>query len=231
MNSSYQKWIEVVGGGAALLIAGLAFSQLESLSSDGPEGDALRVGGIRELGADLRWVRTYSAWHRRDFERMRVELRWVTTLNPRPLVFWLNGARMLGYDVAAWRREQVGDSAAQANINREQWREAVAFLRLARQHHPDSAALWIEEAVISLRLLNAENVALHALARAQRCRDVPAFVPRVRAELLAKQNRLREASAVLRQALMDTGPREREIAAVLRVRLAEIEDQLKRDGI
>lgn len=140
------------------------------------------TSGWRILAADLMWLSAYRAWEARDAERMRRRLQWVGWLDPVPATYWLNGARMLAYDVTAWRLANgstAADSARSREIRDEQLQQARGHLEAARRSRPGRAVWWTEEAVLHLTLAGDRDAAREALVRAQACRDAPEWVARV----------------------------------------------------
>lgn len=234
-DSVSQRWI--LGGLA--LIGAIGLSCLEpSLRSD--LDDEMRSvtsrdevspsGGFRALAADLKWIAAYQAWQNRDESGLRRELDWVVQLNPQTELFWLDGARMLGFDVAAWRRSTTPDPETHALINREQLDQAVQFLGRAEEFHPRRSNFLIEEAILHLRLTGDLRSAEQALARAQACDDAPYFVPLIRAELLVKRGENKSALKILETELLRLGPEDPvTMGAVIRSRIKEL--RLRESGI
>ena len=67
-------------------------------------GSVLAVlGGLRSAVAGVCWLRANLAWERRDAAATTALLHLTVAADERPLHFWLNGARMLAYDLAEWR--------------------------------------------------------------------------------------------------------------------------------
>ncbi len=164
--------------------------------ADAPSGYRIEIGGFRALAADLMWVSAYQAWQERDLPTMRRRLGWVGAIDPRPLTFWLNGARMLGFDAAAWAE---ANNILRAQARQAALAEALDHLATARRWHGARAALAIEEAVLHWRLGEDREAALHALERASACADAPYFVGRLRGEMLVALGREAEALAWLRE--------------------------------
>ena len=78
---------------------------------EGAAGQGIVIGllsGARALLADLVWIRCYSAWVDNDVDRCYALIHLAVGIDPRPLFFWINGGRMLAYDLPVWRVEQVG---------------------------------------------------------------------------------------------------------------------------
>jgi tetratricopeptide (TPR) repeat protein len=126
----------------------------------------------------------------------------ITTLDPRPEFFWINGARMISYDVPRWRiREAGGYDAISAHRERaiieEQAEQAFTFLEKARAFHPENYRLVMEVAQIYLNRLKDDAKAAEWFLKASRLPDCPYYVSRMYAELLRKQGKLNEAYTYL----------------------------------
>jgi hypothetical protein len=187
-------------------------------------------GGIRELAAGLQWVRVYGAWRKQDAALLERRLRWVVRLDPEPLAYWLNGARMLCHDVAAWRLAEAGSSTEAAGIRQVQLRQGLAWLTQAAAVHPNRAVVPIEEAVLHWTVQRDGAAVVTALARAQTCPDAPWFVARLRAEMLRRLDRPEEALAVLEE--IRPGLPEDDPAAMVHVvdlRIAELRWAVNRE--
>ena len=50
------------------------------------------LGGFRAILADFLWIRTNVIWERKDRIKLDSMVRLVTTLDPRPDFFWINGS-------------------------------------------------------------------------------------------------------------------------------------------
>src|SRR5690606_33744531 len=118
------------------------------------------------------WVRAHQAWMTRDARELGERLRKVVTVDPRPLAFWINGARMLAYDVTAWRTEA---REASAMVREQQARAALAWLDTGSVRHPGRAALHVEAALVHWRLRGDTLEAAAAMRRAAECEDAPFF--------------------------------------------------------
>ena len=190
------------------------------------------LGGWRAILADLTWLHVQAVWEQRDLPATGSALRLVTTLDPRSLYFWLNGARMIAYDMPAWRIAAAGGygvvpTAEQRRIDGEQARLALARLDAAMDFHPASAALWIERANIESYRLHDLAAAADSYRRAARQPDAPYYAARIYGELLRRLGRNAEALAWLRQ-LHPSLPRDDENAgaAVVLARIRELEREL-----
>jgi tetratricopeptide (TPR) repeat protein len=191
-----------------------------SLTAAGQGATLALLGGFRALVADATWIKMYTAWEQRDLPATHTLLQLVTTLDPRPVYFWLNGARIMAYDFTAWRVRAAG--------GREQGALALAHLDRAMQVHPASADLWIERANIQLNRLQDVAGAAESYRRAWEQPNAPYYAARLHAELLRRLGRKEEALAWLVQ-LHPRLPAGDEAAArdVVLARIRELEQQLK----
>ncbi len=177
--------------------------RLESSTAGLGQGVTLALlGGFRALVADVTWLRMYVLWERRDLPGSEALLRLVGTLDPRPLEFWLNGARILAYDFPAWRIESAGGYDrvpidVQGRIEREQAWLALRHLDAAMQFHPESAELWIERGSLQLNRLREVDAAAESFRRAWEQPRAPYYAARLYAELLRRMGRKAEALAFL----------------------------------
>jgi tetratricopeptide (TPR) repeat protein len=140
----------------------------------------------------------YVLWERHDMPGTQSLIQLVTAIDPRPLYFWLNGARILAHDFSAWRIEAAGGYEAvgptvEARVSREQGRLALALLDAAMAYHPASADLWIERANIELHRMQDLAAAAESYRRAWEQPRAPYYAARLYAELLRRQGRKAEA--------------------------------------
>lgn len=192
---------------AGTILHGLAgpISQQLSGFQPGPHSATLAqglsfavLGGFRSLTADFLWLEVEDRWESGDLVGTQASLRLVTTVDPRPLTFWLNGARMIAYDLSAWRvaalgRDPAVSPATLARIDAEQAQAALVWLRAAEQFHPDSAAIAVEEANIQLNRQRDVAAAAASYRRAAELPHAPYYAARLHAELLRRLGRKMEA--------------------------------------
>jgi len=183
------------------------------------------LGGVRKAVAGFLWVEAYEAWRERDERSLKLKLNRVVRMNPQQLEFWLNGARMLAFDVAVWRSEVAPEK--QRQIRQEQLRAGLAWLRLAEPYHGEKSALWIERAALHW-MVNQDAAAVEqALSQAQIREDAPGFVGRLRAEMLLRMGRLHEALALLEEEELTAADSESPENKLLRTqRMIELEQLL-----
>jgi tetratricopeptide (TPR) repeat protein len=162
------------------------------------------LGGFRAIVADFFWIKTNSVWEDNDLPATQTFIKLVTAIDPRPLYFWQNGARMIAYDMPNWRIIEEGGydavpQARQRQIDEEQSAVALAYLNEAFGHHPDSALLHVEIANVYLNRLKDQASAAEAYRRASEQPDAPYFAARIYAELLRRMGRTAEAYEWLKQ--------------------------------
>lgn len=156
------------------------------------------LGGFRAIVADFFWIKTNSVWEDTDLPKTQTFIDVVTTVDPRPLYFWQNGARMIAYDMPNWRITEEGGydkvpKARQRQIDEEQSGVALRYLNKAFGHHPDSAMLHVEVANVYLNRLKDSASAAEAYRRASEQPNAPFFAARIYAELLRRMGRNAEA--------------------------------------
>ena len=197
------------------------------------QGVSLGVfGGFRSLAADFLWLRANVFWEERNSAATLGSLRLVTTVDPRPLVFWLNGARIMAYDIPVWRISALGGrevvpAAVRHHIEAEQARLALAWLDDGLKFHPMSPAIFIEQANICLNCQDDRAAAAANYRRASEQPDAPYYAARLYAELLRRMGRKGEALAWLKQLHPRLPPDDDAAAAALVLaRIRELEAEL-----
>jgi hypothetical protein len=213
--------------------AGQPTLRLESATAAAGQGLTFAVlGGFRAIAADFSWVRLYSIWEKHDLPTTATLLKLVTTLDPRPLYFWLNGARILAYDMPAWRVGAAGGynavtEAAQQRIDVEQAQIALRWLEAAEQFHSASADLWIERANIQLTRLRDVAAAAESYRRAWEQPNAPYYAARLHAEMLRRLGRKSEALAWLVKLHPQLSPdSEAAAAGLVLTRIRDLEREL-----
>ncbi|HKK17951.1 MAG TPA: hypothetical protein VJ952_04645, partial [Opitutales bacterium] len=94
-------WKQVRSGQAELNLAGME----DALGQGVIVG---MLGGFRSIMADFLWIQTNAVWEDRERAKLDSMVRLVTSIDPRPLFFWTNAARMIAYDVPHWRIREEG---------------------------------------------------------------------------------------------------------------------------
>lgn len=233
-----------------LMVAGLALRPLEGpawekIQSRQPQlrleslKDALGqgvtvglLGGFRAIVADLFWIRTNAIWEKNDLPGTQTSIKLVTAIDPRPLYFWLNGSRMIAYDMPNWRIDKAGGydavpEAVRRRFDEEQSKVAIDYLNTALDFHPDEPLLILEIANVHLNRLKDVETASRFYLQAAEQPEAPYYAARIYAELLRRLNRLEEAYAFLKR-LHPTLPPDNVMAqaGVVLDRIRELEDEL-----
>ena len=160
-------------------------------------------GTLRALTGDSLWLKAYAAWAVRDRARTESLVRWVTMVDDRPLYFWVNGARIIAYDVAEWRLSSMDAARVPSGVRRriveEQALAALNHLGKALNCHPGNAAIWVEMGNIHLYRRGDLLRAAECYRRAAVSPDAPRYAARIYAELLRRAGRDREAYVWLRR--------------------------------
>ncbi len=169
------------------------------------------LGGFRAIVADFFWIKTNSLWEESDLPATQTLIKIVTAIDPRPLYFWLNGSRMIAYDMPHWRIIAKGGydavpPAEQKRIDSEQSTVAINYLREGFAYHPKSPAIYLEIANVYLNRLKDVAVAAEFYHEAALQPDAPYYAARIYGELLRRLGRKAEAYAWLKQ-LYPTLPR------------------------
>lgn len=238
-------------GGGALVLAGLLFTGLATRPlvpvrdpADGNQAETALVaggsgiglaalGGWRTIAADFMWLRVQDAWEHRDLPATHTAIHLVTQLDSRPLVFWLNGARMLAYDMPEWRIEAAGGFDAvpvawREKIYSEHARLGLDLLARARARLGDRHELWVEAANIFAKKVQDYDAAAACFLRAWRRPNAPYYCARLHAEMLRKSGRQAEALAFLVSLHPTLPAREDEaMASLVLARIRELENELQ----
>lgn len=156
------------------------------------------LGGMRAVVASGLWLRTNQAWEKQDAAETGALLRLTVAADDRPLYFWLNGARMLAYDIPTWVATPGQPEAAQRKAARHGAAAAHVFLESGLSAHPRSPEILIEMANIQLRAGENPELAAQLFRQAAEQPGAPYFAARVHGELLRGLGRPEEALAWLR---------------------------------
>lgn len=152
------------------------------------------LGGFRAVVADLLWIRTNAVWEAQEpavIPATETLIRLVTTVDPRPEYFWLNGARMIAYDMSVWRVRAAGgyEVVPESVVRRyhdEQAENAIRLLRRGHEFHPERAAILVDIANIYLRRKEDVEMAAEYYRRASEVPEPPPYAARIYAELLRR---------------------------------------------
>ena len=239
----------VAGLVAGLLLGGLVLdpvvapawsevrSHLPTVPSEAPAAAATErllnglLGGFRGLAANVAWLHLHGAWERSDPAAVETWVRLTTRLDPRPAFFWVQGARMLAYDVSAWRiraeREATGmivPEVVAGAIRRDSGRRALALLEQAWRVHPEDPWIAAEIALMHLHRMHDLELAATWYRVAAELPGSPAYAGRLHGELLRALGRPAEALAWYQALLPRLDPAD-PLAGhdVVRQRIAELQ--------
>jgi tetratricopeptide (TPR) repeat protein len=218
------------------LQAGQAELRMDALDKSVGSGVVLGImGGLRSLVADFAWLELNRKWEGRDRAGLEAMVQLVTSIDPRPEFFWINSARMIGYDVPHWRIAEEGGyillpKAEQDRIIAEQADEALALLQRGLRVHPHSPRLKLEVGQIYLnRRRDFESAAPWFLA-ASKEKNAPYFAARIYADLLLHLDRTAEAYAFLKTLYLELPDDPMAQADIVLERIRQLEVQLGIDG-
>lgn len=161
------------------------------------------LGGFRAIVADFFWIRTNYVWEKYDLPATQTSIKLVTAIDPRPTYFWLNGSRMIAYDMPNWRIDKAGGydkvpDTVKKRFDQEQSEVAIRYLNEGFGFHPEEPLIRLEIANIYLNRLKDTASAARDYAIAAEHPDAPYYAARIYAELLRKMERNADAYAYLR---------------------------------
>ncbi|MBC8010169.1 MAG: hypothetical protein H7067_08730 [Burkholderiales bacterium] len=191
------------------------------------------LGGFRAIVADLFWIRTNSIWETNDLAGTEISIRLVTAIDPRPLYFWMNGSRMIAYDMPNWRIDAAGGydkvpEAVKRRFDEEQSGKAIKYLEGGIGFHPQDPLMVLEIANVHLNRLKDVETASRYYLQASKMPDAPYYAARIYGELLRRLGRNAEAYAFLKE-LFPTLPKDDLMAQtnVVLDRIRELEGELE----
>ncbi|MDR1789479.1 MAG: hypothetical protein LBR12_03915 [Opitutaceae bacterium] len=203
---------------------------------------AALLGGFSAVLADFTWLRANALWEDNNLPATQASIKLTTAIDPRPLYFWINGARMIAYDMPFWRIMEEGGhdkvpEARQRRIDEEQSAVALAYLKDGLRTHPGSPALLLEAGNIHLNRLKDTAAAADYYGRAAEQPGAPYYAARLHAVLLVRLGRVAEALESLKR-VYPTLPKpgdkratafqvESAMAGTVLGRIRELEERLK----
>ncbi len=159
------------------------------------------LGGMRSVVASGFWLQTNLAWEQRDVRATTLGLNLTVAADERSDYFWLNGARMLAYDLSEWRVSPDAPRAVREKVQREQGNQALEFLRKGIQWHGANANFYIEMGNIYLRRMDNLTAAAECYRWAAEQPAAPYYAARIYANLLQQLGRTTEALAWLEKVI------------------------------
>ena len=102
------------------------------------------LGGMSSLAAEIMVLDATNAWAKRDWPLAERRWQMVTTLNPRRVNYWVNAARDMSVNAAAYAfNNDELDERERVTLSKSYFERGVQFLQDGIAHHPDSALLRI----------------------------------------------------------------------------------------
>lgn len=236
VNSRTVAWllpaVALFAGGFLLRVleqpapAGLRAEQLAALAGRG--GLPAVLGGLRAAVAGGFWLRANLAWERHDAAAMAALVELTVAADERPAYFWLNGARMLAYDVPGWL-PGAAPAVVRQQVSEAQAQRALDFLAKGLRWHGPDADLLVEQANIHLRRRGDLESAARCYRLAAEQPGAPHYAGRIHAELLVALGRPQDALDWLRQ-ILPTLPADDPAARrdVVQMRVRALEQELAR---
>jgi hypothetical protein len=159
------------------------------------------LGGFKAVVAGGCWLEADLAWERRDPIATRALIELTVAVDSRPLYFWLNGARILAYDLPVWCTDPNAPAAVRRRDRIIAAENALAFLAKARAGHAHDPEFWIEMGNLHLRGTGNLEAAARCYRAAALRPGAPYYAARIHGELLCLLGRRDEALAWLRSIL------------------------------
>lgn len=190
------------------------------------------LGGFRTIISDFLFIRANTHWEDRDRPNTEAMLNLVTAIDPRPMFFWLNGARMMAYDMPSWEVRELGGydavpKSVEEKIKAEYAQLGLDYISKAEAFHPDDFRVPLEKAQIYLNRLNDTETAATYYKEVAEMDGAPYYANRIYAEMLKRSGRPDEAYKHLVE-LYPTLPTDdfRASQDVVLERIRELEDDL-----
>lgn len=171
--------VNIVGGGGR----GADAAAGDLLPAAGNGGVLAAVGGFRALAADLLWLEANLAWERRDAARTLALLEAVVAVDERPEYFWVNGARIIAWDLPTWAGDPAQPAAVRRAAARAHAERALRWLERAVAVRGDTPGVRVEMARIRHQVLGDLPGAAAEYGRAARLPGAPDFAARLRDRL------------------------------------------------
>lgn len=181
-------------------------SEIESLRNlESQFGQGLSVailGGYRSVAANLIWLTKNRDWEQHDMAGTLGKLALATSIDPRPELFWINGARIIANDMPTWvvglEHADLLDHTAEGKALVKQYAiRALKYLEGSRVYHQANPKIYIEEAMIQWRKLDDLEKAADRFQKAIESEDPPYYAFRIYGELLVRLGRKEDALSLL----------------------------------
>lgn len=227
-SGRWSGWLLTLGGCAVLGWAWPRTGPAPRPAAAPAEQWFAALGPVAGLAADAGWLRLNLAWEQQDEAAVRAWIAWVLAAEPATPYFRLNAARMLAFDLPAWRVRAERDVPAAVE---RAWRTRAADEALSLLAGREEPLLLIESANILLYGRGDRLAAAALYRRAAELPRAPWHAGRIYAQLLREAGRDREALDWLRawwpRLPADDPAAQRDL---VQQRIAELELELRSRG-
>lgn len=161
----------------------------------GQEMSLALLGGFRGLAATFSWISLTAAWEEKEWTRVRAMADLATTIQPKMILFWEQGAWHMAWNASIDAEKYAGhDNPSRAAVESRKWIEAgIDMLERGLRVHPTRANLYLRLGEVYWQRLEdfVRAAEYYQLAAGQA--DAPAYAERFVGYALEKAGRDREA--------------------------------------
>jgi len=167
----------------------------------GQELSLALLGGFRGLAATMTWISLTGAWEDKEWTRVRALADLSTTLQPKMLTFWEQGAWHLAWNASIDAEKYSGyANPSRAEVESRMWiRAGEEMLKRGLKVHPTKANLYLRLGEIYWQRLEDYDEAAEYYRLASLQEDAPGYAERFVAYALEKAGREEEAYAVWKE--------------------------------
>ena len=182
------------------------------------------MGSMTPILANIFFLRAYNFWEQKNIPKTKQYLYLSTVMNPHISVFWIEGARIIAYDIPSWTQTQQPDKGID-QIRIQEAKNALNYLDRGNYFHSKNYLFPLEKAQIYLHRLKNLQGALYFYKKAIQ-QNAPWYVGRIYAELLEQNSQIEEAHEFLKkwyQTLPDDSMNLRSMKGLIFKRIKELE--------
>lgn len=155
------------------------------------------AGGVRQLTANVAWLRSALAWERQDAAEMVRQASRAVSAEPEEWLFWQNTARRLAFDLAFWdsTKDWTLWTTDTSDPTRREFfaRVALRWLDRAERAQPENPAVDLERALIHLLVRQDRAASAQSYRDAWRKPGAPTYAARFYGEWLRETDQLQTA--------------------------------------